>query len=140
MIVLEGLPALSPFRRERLQSKISQIAADAVLVGAWHVYFIEHHSAENIDKAMLERILEAGTSQIQSLTGSVSRIITPRLGTRSPWSSKATEILKGVKLPVSRVERGLRIDILGGPESNSSAWKQIDNLISDPMIQTVWSS
>lgn len=140
MIVLEGLPALSPFRRERLQSKISQIAADAVLVGAWHVYFIENHSAENIDKAMLERILEAGTSQIQSLTGSVSRIITPRLGTRSPWSSKATEILKGVKLPVSRVERGLRIDILGGPESNSSAWKQIDNLISDPMIQTVWSS
>jgi phosphoribosylformylglycinamidine synthase len=140
MIVLEGLPALSNFRRDRLQSKIAQIAPDAVLVGAWHLYFIENNTAENIDITALERILEGGTSQINSLTGAVSRIITPRLGTRSPWSSKATDILKGAQLPVSRVERGLRIDILGGPEAGNAVWKQIDGLISDPMIQAVWAS
>ncbi|HWS40523.1 MAG TPA: phosphoribosylformylglycinamidine synthase, partial [Arenimonas sp.] len=140
MIVLEGLPALSNFRRERLQIKIAQIVPDAVLVGAWHVYFIDAKNKDDLDFQTLGSILEACPSQIQSLTGAVSRIITPRLGTRSPWSSKATDILQGALLPVERVERGLRVDILGGPETNSPIWNEIDTLISDPMIQSVWSS
>ncbi len=47
--------------------------------------------------------------------GAVSRIVVPRLGTLSPWSSKATELVRGAGQPVSRVERGLRIDVQGWP-------------------------
>ncbi|MBP6299820.1 MAG: phosphoribosylformylglycinamidine synthase, partial [Arenimonas sp.] len=140
MIVLEGSAALSNFRRDRLQLKIAQISPDAVLVGAWHVYFIDSADSASIDNDALCRILEASSKLSEPLTGTVSRIITPRLGTRSPWSSKATEILKGAQLAIERVERGLRIDILGGPAFGNAAWKEIDALISDPMIQTVWSS
>ncbi|MBP7370813.1 MAG: phosphoribosylformylglycinamidine synthase, partial [Arenimonas sp.] len=140
MIVLEGSSALSPFRRDRLQSKIAQISPDAVLVGAWHIYFVDSLSTDRLDQPTLCRILEARVNLERSLTGAVSRIITPRLGTRSPWSSKATEILKGAQLAIERVERGLRIDILGGPALGSSDWQAIDALISDPMIQAVWSS
>jgi phosphoribosylformylglycinamidine synthase len=46
--------------------------------------------------------------------GAVSRIVVPRLGTLSPWSSKATELVRGAGQPVSRVERGLRIDVQAG--------------------------
>ena len=41
MNVLEGLPALSPFRRDRLTSRLRTISADLAVTGAWHVYFID---------------------------------------------------------------------------------------------------
>ena len=41
MIVLEGLPALSPFRLERLQSRLQQVVPGVRLAGAWFTYFIE---------------------------------------------------------------------------------------------------
>ncbi|MFN5702334.1 MAG: hypothetical protein ACK46K_00695, partial [Gammaproteobacteria bacterium] len=107
MIVLEGLPALSAFRRDRLQSRLQQIVPDASIAGAWHLYFVDTH-AELHDTATLGRILEGCIGRAEALTGAVSRIVTPRLGTRSPWSSKATEILQGAGLPVRRAERGLR--------------------------------
>jgi phosphoribosylformylglycinamidine synthase len=46
----------------------------------------------------------------------VSRYVVPRLGTLSPWASKATELLRGAGLPVKRVERGMRIDVSGWPD------------------------
>ncbi len=41
MIVLEGLPALSPFRSDRLQARLRQFVPDLRVTGAWHVYFIQ---------------------------------------------------------------------------------------------------
>ena len=139
MIVLEGLPALSAFRRERLQSRLQLIAPDIGIAGAWHVYFVDENPNLGLDIAILGRILEGCPGRFESLSGAVSRFITPRLGTRSPWSSKATEILQGAQLPVHRVERGLRIDLIGAPEAGSPLWQDINKLLSDPMMQTVWS-
>src|SRR3546814_8028626 len=39
MIVLEGQPALSPFRRERLESRLRALSPEARVAGAWHVYW-----------------------------------------------------------------------------------------------------
>ena len=41
MIVLEGAPALSPFRRERLQARLQALHPDLRLLGAWPVYWVE---------------------------------------------------------------------------------------------------
>ncbi|MEY3372717.1 MAG: hypothetical protein RLZZ537_1185, partial [Pseudomonadota bacterium] len=139
MIVLEGLPALSAFRRDRLQARLQQIVPDASIVGAWHLYFVDTH-AELHDTATLGRILEGCIGRVDPLTGAVSRIVTPRLGTRSPWSSKATEILQGAGLPVRRAERGLRLDLLGMPPEGDALWRDIDKLLSDPMTQSVCAS
>ena len=139
MIVLEGLPALSAFRRDRLQARLQQIAPDASIAGAWHLYFVDTH-AELHDTATLGRILEGCIGRTEALTGAVSRIVTPRLGTRSPWSSKATEILQGAGLPVRRAERGLRLDLLGMPPEGDALWRDIDKLLSDPMTQSVCAS
>ena len=93
-----------------------------------------------MDANVLGRILEGCSGLNTALTGAAVRIITPRAGTRSPWSSKATDILRGAQLPVVRAERGLRIDIIGGPEADSPLWRDIDRLLSDPMTQSVWPS
>ena len=140
MIVLEGLSALSAFRRDRLQAQLEKCAPDLAIAGAWHVYFVESNNPQHLDLAVVGRILEGCISQSEALTGAVSRIITPRLGTRSPWSSKASEILKGAQIPVSRVERGLRVDLIGAPDADSALWLDIDKLLSDPMTQSVWPS
>jgi phosphoribosylformylglycinamidine synthase len=138
MIVLEGLPALSAFRRDRLQARLQALCPDAVIAGCWPVYFVDSEVDATPDLNVLGRLLEACTAHAPALTGASSRFVTPRLGTRSPWSSKATEILQGAAQPVLRVERGLRFDLLGAPDASDALWAQINGLLCDPMMQTVW--
>ena len=57
MIVLEGLPALSPFRHERLQARLQQLVPGLRLTGAWFAYFIEPEAGASPDTAALGRIL-----------------------------------------------------------------------------------
>src|SRR5688500_20027206 len=115
MIVLEGQPALSPFRRERLEARLQTLVPELRITGAWFTYWVEPDPGASPDLAALQRILEAGTAVQPMAAGTVSRFVVPRLGTISPWASKATELLHGASLPVKRVERGLRIDLGGWP-------------------------
>src|SRR5690606_23116450 len=120
MIVLEGLPALSPFRRDRLQSRLSAIAPDLRLLGAWYTYWVEPEPGAAPDGAVLHRILQAAPGRQPLAAGASSRFVVPRLGTISPWASKATELLHGASLPVKRVERGTRIDLAGLPADRTA--------------------
>ncbi|WP_299340511.1 phosphoribosylformylglycinamidine synthase [uncultured Pseudoxanthomonas sp.] len=136
MIVLEGQPALSHFRRARLESRLQSIVSDVRICGAWHVYFIEPEAGATPDLATLRRILQAGDGSEALAAGAVSRFVTPRLGTLSPWASKATELLRGAGQPVKRVERGLRIDLEGWDDSRPALAKALH----DPMTQSLLAS
>jgi phosphoribosylformylglycinamidine synthase len=116
MIVLEGQPALSPFRRERLQDRLQAIEPGLRIEGAWHAYWVEPEPGATPDGATLRRILQADAATHPRAQGAVSRYVVPRLGTISPWASKSTELLHGAGLPVKRVERGMRIDLSGWPQ------------------------
>jgi phosphoribosylformylglycinamidine synthase len=139
MIVLEGLPALSPFRRERLQARLQAIHPDIRLVDAWSIYWAEPASdgaAATLDIASLCRILQARASHAPLVDGAVSRYVAPRLGTISPWSSKATELLHGARLPIRRVERGTRIDLQHWP-ADPRLQSALSALLHDPMTQSL---
>ena len=133
MIVLEGQPALSHFRRARLESRLQSIAPQVRVLGAWHVYFVEAETGATPDAATLRRILQAGDDAAALADGAVSRFVTPRLGTLSPWASKATELLRGAGQPVKRVERGLRIDLEGWDDAQQALAKALH----DPMTQSL---
>ena len=94
-MVLEGAQALSPFRLERLQSQLQAIAPDVKLLGAYPVYWVQPQGAEVPDEMALGRILQASVARAPLPEGAVSRFVSPRLGTLSPWASKATELLLG---------------------------------------------
>ena len=130
MIVLEGLPALSPFRRDRLQARLRQIVPELRITGSWHVYFVQPEPAAAPDSIALGRILEACPSHGAAAEGSRSRYVTPRLGTLSPWASKATEILQVAGHAVKRVERGLRLDIAALPEPGDARWPALNRACS----------
>src|SRR5688572_16924122 len=136
MIVLEGQPALSPFRRERLEARLQTLVPDLRITGAWFTYWVEPEPGASPDLAALQRILEAGSAAQPLATGAVSRFVVPRLGTISPWASKATELLHGAGLPVKRVERGLRIDLGSWPQ-DAATQTALAKLLHDPMTQSL---
>ncbi|RZA17333.1 MAG: phosphoribosylformylglycinamidine synthase, partial [Lysobacteraceae bacterium] len=139
MIVLEGVPALSPFRRDRLQARLQTLAPGLRIAGAWHGYWIDPEPGATPDVAVLRRILQANDTLAEAEPGAASRFVVPRLGTLSPWASKATELVRGAGLPVRRVERGTRIDLLGWP-ADAATQAAVARLLHDPMTQSLLAS
>ncbi|MDR1075054.1 MAG: phosphoribosylformylglycinamidine synthase [Xanthomonadaceae bacterium] len=135
MIVLEGAAAFSLFRRARLETRLHALVEGVRIEGAWHVYFVQADAT--VDKAALERILQAGVTHPAQAADTWSCFVLPRRGTRSPWSSKATELLRGAELPVTRVERGIRIDLSGCPAA-AELRRRILAQLHDPMTQSVY--
>ena len=108
MLTLQGVKALTESRKTKL---LDRLAADAVSAGdidAQFVYFVE--STQTIEGDKLDRLcqlLDAETGAAREPQGR-TLIVVPRLGTQSPWSSKATEILQRCGMnEVTRVERGI---------------------------------
>jgi phosphoribosylformylglycinamidine synthase len=136
MIALDGQSALSPFRIDRLNAELERQSPGARVRAARHVYFVDPTPAPALDLPHLCEVIEAdpGAAQVASLW------IVPRLGTRSPWSSKATDILLGCGFPVRRIERGLAFELDGLPERGSDAWTRLVRALHDPMTQSVVDS
>jgi len=135
MIVLDGLSALSPFRLERLNRELARIAPGSGVAAAWYVYFIADAGATP-DQDRLRAVLRAepGAAKRARLW------VVPRLGTISPWSSKATDILRGCGFAVERVERGIAFDIGRAPARDSDAGRRLERTLHDPMTQSVITS
>ncbi|MDQ3205915.1 MAG: phosphoribosylformylglycinamidine synthase [Pseudomonadota bacterium] len=136
MIVLEGASALSQFRRERLQTRLQALHPALSLVDARYVYWVQAEAGATPDLDALRRILQAEPGEAARNPQDTSRYVTPRLGTLSPWSSKATELLHGAALPVKRVERGTRFDLAGWPADPATA-AALDRVLHDPMTQSL---
>jgi phosphoribosylformylglycinamidine synthase len=68
-------------------------------------------------------------------------IISPRLGTVSPWASKATDIARGCAIPVRRIERltvwGVQCD---GSALNEGKRARMAALLHDRMTESVLPS
>jgi phosphoribosylformylglycinamidine synthase len=137
MIVLEGLPALSPFRRDRLEHSLRVLHDGIRIAGAWWLYFVDSDPGAVPDQAALQRILEAHADTPVAAPDARSVFVVPRLGTLSPWASKATEILRGAGLPVHRVERGMRLDVVSLPDAGSPEWAALARVLHDPMTQSL---
>ena len=124
MIVLEGQTALSPFRRERLEARLRAVHSAIRLKDSWFTYWVQPQPGSSPDLATLGRILQACTTIVPRGEGAVSKFVSPRLGTISPWASKAGELLRGAGQPVARVERGLRLDVEGWPTDAATACRR----------------
>ena len=139
MIVLEGASALSAFRRERLQARLQSHHPEVRLLGAWPVYWAKPDHGADIDAIALGRILQAGPDFEAREADALSRFVTPRLGTLSPWASKATDLVRDAGLPVHRVEHGTRYDLAGWPEDRATR-ELLAAVLHDPMTQSLLDS
>src|SRR5690349_142806 len=134
MIVLDGLPALSAFRLERLNRELNRSLPRAKVVAAWQVYFVAPNEGEAAPvTARLAQVLRASVDAPKPAT----LWTVPRLGTISPWSSKATDILHGAGFDVRRVERGIAWQVAGLPDAGTPAQTAVLAVLHDPMTESV---
>src|SRR5262249_24222956 len=110
-LALPGPSALSPFRSAQLLSRIQQVLPAAASIDAQYLHFV--HASEALSEADANRLTglldygePAAGGDAKNATGF---LVVPRLGTISPWASKATDIAHNCGLSVIlRIERGTR--------------------------------
>src|SRR6185312_10538255 len=107
MLQLAGPPAATAFRLKKLRAELRALApavTDAT------VYFEHYVSLAGALTPAQERVLSAllhyGDGVVRPQNGRQRIYVVPRLGTISPWASKATDIARLCSLPVRRGERG----------------------------------
>ncbi len=157
MLRLRGAAALSGFRLAKLLGAVRAAVPRIAQLRAEWVYFAELTGAlAPAENAALVKILAALTSESAAATPPVapgvvppatlvrpctSLLVTPRAGTRSPWSSKASDILHLCGLDkIKRIERGTAYYFT---TQNAAPLQQgeidlIAPLVHDRMTQQVW--
>ena len=111
MILLKGSEAYSPFRMDAIRDAIAKAAPKLgpVEIDARWVYAIETEGAE-CPADVLDRA--AVLLNAEGACDGADFFVTPRKGTISPWSTKATDIFRNCDLAgIKRVERGIAFKI-----------------------------
>jgi phosphoribosylformylglycinamidine synthase len=134
MIVLDGQSALSSFRLDRLNARLDAAHRGARVQAAWFVYFLD--AAVAPEGALRQRLLEVLEAKDAAPMPATLWVV-PRLGTISPWSSKATDILHGAGFALRRVERGTAWQLAGLPAAGTEAHAAVLALLHDAMTQSV---
>ncbi len=137
MIVLDGRSALSDFRLDRLNQRLAALARGVRVRGARFVYFAQ--AADALTPELHRRLAEV-LDATEAPPADASLWVVPRLGTVSPWSSKATDILHHVGLPVARVERGTAFLIDGVADADDATFATVAEALHDRMTQSVLRS
>jgi len=110
IIKLRGGAAFSASRISRICEQARSVVPDLRQLAAEHWYFVELKTTLNpVERDRLERLLgiPASLPPMPQLPADALLLVTPRLGTISPWSTKATEIARQCGFAsVVRIERG----------------------------------
>ncbi len=102
MIKLFGANALSKTQAENLAEILGLVS-----ISARYIHFIDSEKLKETDSEKLKQLLDYGEDFVEEVGGE-SAIVIPRIGTISPWSSKATEIARNTGLDkIRRIERGV---------------------------------
>ncbi|MGD8897234.1 MAG: phosphoribosylformylglycinamidine synthase [Acidobacteriota bacterium] len=139
ILKLPGGTALSDFRLEKLNALVAASCKGLHVTTTqyWHFVEIERQLTPD-EQRTLDRLLTYGPEG--PAPGELRErviLVTPRLGTISPWSSKATDIARQCGLGVvRRVERGTAFHLDGRTAEISPAL----SLLHDRMTEVVMAS
>lgn len=148
MLCLSGANALSVFRQEQLLKQLRAQNDAFVALSSRYVYFVEF--ADGTSQATVEP-----TDRVQRLVALLPSedhyqepgegwlvSVVPRLGTRSAWSSKATDIINRCGMPqIKRVERGVQYHFPGvsaeqlDPETRLAVLGLLHDRMTEAVIQ-----
>ena len=135
LTVFEGSQALSAFRLERLQEDLKNHLPDLQALHA--ITFDVVHSERALRDSDLTALkdllgsktyfqhlsdlaLDPNTSHPKT-SNCITLWVSPRIGTVSPWSSKATDIAKNCSIDLLRLERVIRLELRLGKSLNKAS-------------------
>ena len=141
---VEGGNALSEFRALALRGKLRAAVARVESVRARYLHVVWSDAPLTArDLERVDALLRYG-DPFAARDADATLVVAPRLGTISPWASKATDIARNCGLPVHRVERvteyaiGLQRGLLGGTKALDAEERAVlAALLHDRMIESV---
>ena len=139
VLPLRGATALSDFRVEKLLQKAAAAGLPPAGLKSEYWYFAgsaDAPDAESIEKLQALLAAESVEQTPQASAGLHLFLIAPRIGTISPWASKATDIARNCGLDnIERIERGMAVWIEGAlTEAQKQQWAA---LLHDRMTESV---
>ncbi|GER10864.1 phosphoribosylformylglycinamidine synthase [Variovorax boronicumulans] len=144
--MFEGGSALSDFRARQLLPKLQAIEPRIESISARFVHLVvTDASLGDADRERFAALLTYGEPfEAPAAKASASVVVTPRLGTVSPWASKATDIAHNCGLALRRVERvtqyhlKLKAPLIGkAPVLEGDALAAVAGPLHDRMTESV---
>lgn len=138
MEILRGSPALSTFRINKLLTVCHNKHLPIEKIYAEYIHFVDLSAPLTCDQQVtLNQLLTYGPhAEQQDLTEQLYLVI-PRIGTISPWSSKATDIAHNCGLAqIKRIERGI-VYCFDGEQLSKEQLAEFISLIHDRMMESV---
>ncbi|MHB0926344.1 MAG: phosphoribosylformylglycinamidine synthase [Gallionellaceae bacterium] len=135
-----GTPALSAFRLEKLRAALNDAAPGVTIADTRHWYFsaLKSKTLSKLQEQLLDKVL--GKAAGEPANAFLRILVVPRLGTISPWSTKATDIAQHCGLSeVTRIERGVvyYLSTGGGKPLSKAERAAVLPLLHDRMTETV---
>lgn len=144
MRVMFGAAALSAFKSAKLLSNLQARFPQVKAFSAQFVHFLDctqDLSQPDLDivDALLHYGASFGAASDATAAGLIlTRVVVPRPGTISPWSSKASDILHNCGLAaVDRVERGTVFIVHLAEALQEAELTALDDMLHDRMTQAV---
>ncbi|MGD8618168.1 MAG: phosphoribosylformylglycinamidine synthase, partial [Gammaproteobacteria bacterium] len=141
MLYLRGCPSLSDFRKQKLLAQCRERVPVLRDLRADYLHIVElEETLSAAEQDILEKLLTYGPAQSTVLEATATVTVTPRPGTISPWSSKASDIVHNCGLEkVTRVERGITYSIstANGAPLTDAQLSSVLPLLHDRMTEAV---
>lgn len=135
MFIVAGAPAHSSFKKAQLLTRLSSISSVQSFDSQW-VYLFDQALNEQQHQSALQLLNDGSSFELrQAATDEIQVLVTPRIGTISPWSSKATDIFKNCNTPIHRLERGILFTLKGMSEMTN----EVKQALHDRMTETVFA-
>ncbi len=140
MIIFDGGPCFSNFRKHKLLLKLQATQSGVLSLQANYKYFVDTASTLSARQTnVLQSLLNCRNQSIANDFSKHFFLVVPRLGTISAWSSKATDIARNCGLDcVRRVERGIAFSVDTSMTLGRSEEIALATLLYDRMIETVF--
>ncbi|WP_434359138.1 phosphoribosylformylglycinamidine synthase [Parasalinivibrio latis] len=142
MEILRGSPALSEFRVNKLLESCLEAGLPVTGIYAEFMHFAHIAAPLNDEETeKLARLLKYGPTLAEHAPEGTLLVVTPRPGTISPWSSKATDIAHNCGLNnIKRLERGTAYYIESSQVLDAGQLATLKGLLHDRMMEVVLDS
>ncbi len=140
MFSLFGAPALSQFRLDYLLRVLRATDERVTALSSRWLHFVDDlRPLTDPESSLLEKLLTYGPRSQAPRPGGQWILVTPRVGTESPWSSKATDIVRVCGLDaVRRVERGTVYFVESAGLLDHAQLRRLAEPLHDRMTESVW--
>ncbi|MGB4195536.1 MAG: phosphoribosylformylglycinamidine synthase [Limnohabitans sp.] len=142
----EGASALSDFRMAQLLPRLATVSPQVQGISARFVHLVATTTPlQDAQKKTLSALLTYGEPYAGPTDGPVI-VVSPRIGTVSPWASKATDIAHNCGFDVRRIERlteyrlTLKSGLLGTAKLTADQLGQVAALLHDRMTESAMPS